>query len=377
MSARADFPANARGVSASPSASSLSVAEAEHFEKLLSLFCAHLRGTHGLAKSTVRGYRSCLGRAVRDVGHPPWNWISTDIDVLLAAHAERGLALGTQNGTITVLRSFQNYLLGDVGLCNECQRKFGVRPQQFITLDNSIPYRRQGRKSSRVRNVPTREQCANLLAGFKEQIVNAAQKHSKSYNPLRRDYVMTVVALSYGLRLDELCHIETPHFIPDPRYPRFGRFAILRVVGKGRKLRAVRLYAPTGADVLGWYVDEVRSEFLTTRTKNPNLLFLSERGCRLCPRQYRRRLANVAQEAGLPLHVNPHLLRHAYATHMMNVIGATALQEQLGHEYLSTTLDTYYHPDPERVGHEVALAIDAVTSAVDQVTQEATRANHR
>ena len=62
---------------------------------------------------------------------------------------------------------------------------------------------------------------------------------------------------------------------------------------------------------------------------------------------------------------------------MADIIGPQALQEQLGHEHLSTTLDTYYHQDPERVGNEVLDGIEAMTAAFDEITQEASRANHR
>ena len=152
---------------------------------------------------------------------------------------------------------------------------------------------------------------------------------------------------------------------------------MLRVIGKGSKERAVRLYIPTAADVLRWYIEHVRAAFLTRRTKNPSLLFCRERGCMLCNRQYRRSLAAVAAKAGLPVSVHPHLLRHTYATEMAQIIGPVALQQQLGHEHLSTTLGTYYHQDPERVGNEVVLGIEAVTAAFDAITQDASDANHR
>ena len=375
MSVGADTPAARRGFPAS--ASPLSTRETEHFEKLLALFCANRRGTHGYAKSTVAIYRAGLTRAVREIGRPPWEWVPSDVDLLLGGQAERGLAAGTQLGAITVLRSFQNYVLEDVGLCNEIQREFGFRPQRYITSENSIPYRRQGRKPSRLVTPLTPEHCAALLDEYQFQIDVASRQRSKSYQPLRRDYVITVLGLSYGLRAAEISGIEIPHFLSDRKYPKYGRFALLRVIGKGPKLRVVRLYAPGAAEVLGWYVDHVRAAFLTTSTRNPNLLFLSERGCPLCARQYRRSLSNVAAAAGLPMRVHPHLLRHTYATEMAPIIGPHALQEQLGHEHLSTTLGTYYHPDPERVGNEVALGIEAVTTAMDQITQEASHANHR
>ena len=374
MSGNSDFPDKARARAAGEA---LTERDRAYFEKLLSLYCANLRGTHGYAESTVKNYRGCLTRALRAIGRPPWHWHPRDIDLLLCAQAERGLTAGTQLGAITVLRGFQNYVLGDVGLCNEMQQAFGVRPVPFITTENSIAYRRKGRKRSKSITPLTPEQCAALLDQFQFQIDVARKQRIKSYKTLRRDYAITVLALSYGVRAEEIAGIEAGHFIADRKYPQYGQFAILRVIGKGSKERAIRLYAPTAADHVKWYIEHVRSAFLTTKTKNPRLLFLSERGHRLCTRQYRRSLAAVAAKAGLPVSVHPHLLRHTYATEMASIIGPAALQQQLGHAYLSTTLGTYYHQDPERVGNEVLLGIEKMTAAFDDITQDASDANSR
>ena len=375
MSGNSDSPgkARARGATEAP----LSARDAEHFEKLLNLFCANRRGTHGCAESTITTYCGVLVRAVRDIGRPPWAWQPRDIDLLLSEQAKRDLASGTQLLYITALRGFQNWLLEDVGLCNEIQQEVGFRPQRFITSDNAIPYRRRGRNSSKVITPLTPEQCALMLDEFQFQIEVARQRRSKSYQPLRRDYAMTVLALSYGLRADEIAGIELGHFLSDRRYPQYGQFAILRVIGKGSKLRSVRLYAPGAAQVLRWYVDHVRAAFLTKRSQNPNLLFLSERGCVLCQRQYRRSLASTAAAAGLSVHVHPHLLRHTYGTEMAQIIGPAALQEQMGHEYLSTTLAYYYHQDPERVGDEVRQGVETMMAAFDEITQDASHADRR
>ena len=354
----------------------LSEREAAQFEKLLSLYSANCRGTHGLAENTIKNYRGCVTRAVREIGRPPWAWRPRDIDRLLSRQYERGTSPGWQSQTIAALRGFQNYVLRDIGLCNELQQEFDLRPQEFITEENSVPYRRRGRQRSRPIKTLSPEQCAALLDEYRYRIAIARKQHSKSYKVLRRDYAMAVTALSYGIRADEIAGIEVGHFLADRKYPHFGRFAVLRVIGKGRKERAVRLYAPGAAKVLKWYVEHVRAAFLTKRTSNPDLLFLSERGGRLCQRQFRKSLRKTAVLAGLPMRVYPHLLRHTYATEMAPIIGPTALQQQLGHTHLSTTLGTYYHQDPERVGHEVALGIEAMTAAFDEITKEASHENH-
>jgi integrase len=73
--------------------------------------------------------------------------------------------------------------------------------------------------------------------------------------------------------------------------------------------------------------------------------------------------------AGITSNVHPHILRHTYATQMKKIIGAEALQRQLGHEHLSTTLGTYYHQDPLEVGGQVARGIDNFLDAIDEMTK--------
>ena len=67
-------------------------------------------------------------------------------------------------------------------------------------------------------------------------------------------------------------------------------------------------------------------------------LFLSRLGTRLTPVQLRNRLKQLAQQAGLPTHVHPHMLRHSFASHLLQSSGdLRAVQELLGHAHISTT----------------------------------------
>jgi integrase/recombinase XerC len=67
-------------------------------------------------------------------------------------------------------------------------------------------------------------------------------------------------------------------------------------------------------------------------------LFVSQRGTRLTPSQLRVRLKQQAIQAGLPTHVHPHMLRHSFASHLLQSSGdLRAVQELLGHAHISTT----------------------------------------
>jgi integrase len=127
---------------------------------------------------------------------------------------------------------------------------------------------------------------------------------------------------------------------------------------------------------MDWYLDDVRPSFLCSTTNDPTLLFLSERGGPICTEQVRRVLGRIATNAGIPARVTPHILRHTYGTQMAAVMGPEALQRQLGHENLTTTLGTYYHQNPEHVGNEIEIGVTNLTNAINAMTEGLYDADH-
>ena len=105
------------------------------------------------------------------------------------------------------------------------------------------------------------------------------------------------------------------------------------MLGKGSKRRSV----PVGASALkalqGWL--EVREQLADP---GEPALFVSNRGTRLTPSQLRSRLKQRAIQAGVPTHVHPHMLRHSFASHLLQSSGdLRAVQELLGHANITTT----------------------------------------
>jgi integrase/recombinase XerC len=81
-----------------------------------------------------------------------------------------------------------------------------------------------------------------------------------------------------------------------------------------------------------------RDGVLGPRHAGQAALFVSRRGTRLTPAQIRARLARRAVQAGLPSHVHPHMLRHSFASHILQSSGdLRAVQELLGHANIATT----------------------------------------
>jgi len=109
--------------------------------------------------------------------------------------------------------------------------------------------------------------------------------------------------------------------------------ATAHVLGKGSKRRSVPVGAPALAALQAWLA-------LRDGMAKPDerALFVSRRGTRLTDSQVRSRLKAQALQAGLPTHVHPHMLRHSFASHLLQSSGdLRAVQELLGHANIGTT----------------------------------------
>jgi integrase/recombinase XerC len=109
--------------------------------------------------------------------------------------------------------------------------------------------------------------------------------------------------------------------------------ASAHVLGKGSKRRSVPVGSAALAALREWL--QIRPQI--ARSDEP-ALFVSRLGTRLTPGQLRARLKRTALQAGLPTHVHPHMLRHSFASHLLQSSGdLRAVQELLGHANISTT----------------------------------------
>ena len=156
-----------------------------------------------------------------------------------------------------------------------------------------------------------------------------------------RDRAILELLYGSGLRVGELCGLDLEDLDLRQR--------AVRVTGKGDKERRVPIGEPAHR-ALRLYLSQARSSFLESRelVSESHVLFLNSRGRRLSPRSVRALLAKyLAGEGRAP--VNPHALRHSFATHLLDG-GADlrAVQELLGHESLATT-QIYTHVSTDRL----------------------------
>ena len=147
-----------------------------------------------------------------------------------------------------------------------------------------------------------------------------------------RDLAILELFYSSGLRLSELVGLNLRSFSDDYRQ--------VKVLGKGDKERIVPVGSKAREALQKWLV--VR---LSLPIVDQKAVFLSQRGQRISQRQVQNRVKQLARERGLPVSVHPHLLRHSFASHMLESSGdLRAVQELLGHSDISTT-QVYTHLD--------------------------------
>ena len=138
-----------------------------------------------------------------------------------------------------------------------------------------------------------------------------------------RDLAIVELMYSSGLRVSETANINLDDFEEE--------MSFLRVLGKGAKTRLVPIgrYAKNAID--NWIYERIKY------SRDSNALFINLKGSRLSVRSIQLRLKRLAVKQGLPP-IHPHMLRHSFATHMLESSGdLRTIQELLGHSSLSST----------------------------------------
>ena len=266
-----------------------------------------LTAMSGHSAHTVAGYRRDL---VRFAGHCETagvgEWAEVDIHLVrhyVAVRRQQGASARTIARALSALRSLFKYLA-----------------ERGIVAANPAQTVRAPKAARRLPKALDVDQMATLL--------EAESGHVMTH----RDRAMWEVLYSCGLRVAELVGLD----LRDLDLAN----GELRVVGKGAKERAVPVGRYAREQLQRWL--ELRNEFAAA---GENAVFLSRRGSRLSVRSVQARLRRWALLRGLDTNVHPHMLRHSFASHLLESSGdLRAVQELLGHANISTT-QIYTHLD--------------------------------
>lgn len=268
-------------------------------------FLAYLRGQRRAAEQTCIGYRRDLERWRRyccQRGLGQWRDVGvTDVRLYVAARHKEDIASKSIQRELAAIRSFYRFL-----------QKHGFSDSNPASM---VRAPKGGKKLPKTLDV---DQIAGIL------------DVAPDGNLEIRDQAMFELFYSSGLRLSELVML-------DVRDVRLAEGVLLVRFGKGGKQRQVPVGEKAVASIRRWL--ENRAE-----TNSP-ALFISKNGDRLGQRSVQQRLERWCGKHGLRQHIHPHMLRHSFASHMLEASqDIRAVQELLGHSDIGTT-QIYTHLD--------------------------------
>ena len=269
-------------------------------------YLQHLAAERRLSPHTVAAYQRDLANLTRLAAKKPLAELTvTDIRGAIVKLRSQSLSAASVARQLSSWRGFYTFACRRLGFAgNPC---LGLRPPKAA---KALP------------DILSPDTCSQLLDRAPETDDALAA----------RDRAMFELFYSSGLRLSELTGLDL-----DDVNLQSGE---AEVTGKGRKTRIV----PVGQAALDALSAWLPQRQTLLRDPTP-ALFIGQHGGRLSPRSVQLRLDRWARLAGLGQHVHPHLLRHAFATHVLQSSGdLRAVQEMLGHASISTT-QVYTHLD--------------------------------
>jgi integrase/recombinase XerD len=288
---------------------------AEAFLEMMSVERAAAKNTltaYARDLADASGFLAGRGRDLADAS-------AGDVEAYFVALSERGLSPATASRRRAAVRQFYRFVLGETWRTDDPSRRVEA-PKK----GRSLP------------KVLSRAEVDRLIAA-------AGAKDGAQGLRLA---CMVELAYASGLRISELTGLTLAALARDPAY--------LIVKGKGGKERLAPLNAAARTAIKAYL--EVRPGFLPKGDKaNPWLFASRGKEGRLTPRRFAQLLDEAAADAGIdPARVSPHVLRHAFATHLLEG-GADlrVVQTLLGHADIGTT-QIYTHVAGDRLAQVVA-----------------------
>lgn len=275
----------------------------EALSEPIEAFLAHLSLERGLSAHTAAAYEGDLRQLAAHcarAGRVGWGEVGRgDLEGFVRWLDRRGCAAATLARKLAAARALAGFLV-----------RSGLRRDDFSELTRGPRLRRA---------------LPGMLSPSEAAALVSAPDTSTPHG--LRDRAMLELMYGSGLRVSELCGMDLQSLD-------LGE-AMVRVTGKGSKDRVVPVGAAASA-ALAAYLKVGRPALVRARTGSA--LFLSERGQALSRKTFWVGVKAAARRAGIAKPVKPHLLRHAFATHLLaGGADLRSIQELLGHADIATT----------------------------------------
>ena len=281
-----------------------------NFESALAAYLDHLRIERGLSNNSIAAYRRDLtkfGDFLTGTASS-FDAISeqkiVDYEVALKSH---DLSLSSINRALSALKGFYQY----------CEREYHI--------DNPSRESSSHRLARKLPKALTVDEVSRLIAsGYQEGDIS-------SY----RNCALLELLYSTGARVSELIDLSVSDVAKTMTSD--GEVPVVRVRGKGSKERLVPL-GSFALKAIEDYLTRTRPTYASKNSQSENALFLNQRGKRLSRQSAWQIVLDAAEKSNLTGKVSPHVLRHSFATHLLDG-GADirVVQELLGHSSVTTT----------------------------------------
>lgn len=267
------------------------------------------------SKNTSKNYEIDILEFFKYVEKEGFNYLDVDYDFIKGYLMElynRKLSRNSVARKLSSLRSFYKYLFN-----NELIK---TNPFKYV-------------------KTPKKEKKLPRYLGVEElEVIFNTPDVSTSLG--QRDRLILEVLYATGIRVSELVNIK----IEDIDFYKME----IRILGKGNKER-IDPFGEYCLDAINLFINGGRKEILQKHHTNCSYLIINERGCKITTRGVEKIIDNVIKKASLKKHVSPHMLRHSFATHLLNEgCDILTVQELLGHESLEST-QVYTHVSNERL----------------------------
>ena len=282
-------------------------------------FIEYMQVIRNASEHTVRGYSSDIAQFIGFLESQELSTAPGDVDSRVLrrylAHLQRdGLSKASMARKLASLRAFFKYLM----------RK------KMIEVDPTV-------------GLPVPKQEKHLPKFLRTEQIDMLMSRPDVSQPLgMRDAAILEMLYATGARVSELSGMNLPDIDMQA--------GEVRILGKGSKER-IAIFGRAAQEALSMYINKGRGKLLSGKPNSQpeDALFLNKNGTMLSARSVRRLLDKYFLMVSDELKISPHVLRHSFATHMLeNGADLRSIQELLGHSSISTT-QIYTHVTRERL----------------------------
>lgn len=297
----------------------------EHLTALVEDFLVYLRHERGQSENTAKTYHGLLNRFVDWAiarGIADWKQVTLS-DLMRFLEAERKRPLENEPRESTRRLSSESVYLSIAAL----RAFYGFAENEKLLPVNIAENLSLPRRWKRLPKALTNAEVEQLLKPLPMQTPVALC-----------DQAVLELAYASGLRISELCNVRLEQMHLESGF--------ITVIGKGNKERVVPV---------GQHAVKALSDYLTAgrpklvRSRSPANVFLTQRGTKFARETMWQRIKRRVKMSGLERNVTPHMLRHSFATHLLeHGADLRVIQELLGHAQINTT-EIYTHVASSRL----------------------------